>query len=261
MTRPETDSIKNNIPAKGKDWVRILSYGMIVLCFLALLGLLGVMVWRVTNDQPEVYRVVVATDGAPDSLKAYNYLDAEQADSLIGAVKRYDDRLTQKYQCLVEQKEQDSQVFYWGSLIVGVVITVFGWFGFQSFTTIEDKAKRKAKNVAVKEARRTAWKTTKGFLDEEGKKQIDASAQEVLKGEAVEKVKGLVLDGLNDTIEKRMEQYMPASKYDELEKRLEALEKSVIPAIETSVREAVNEVLGKYRRPVNSAPKKKEEEK
>lgn len=144
-----------------KDWVRILSFSIIVACIALLLALLCVMVWRASNNNPDVYRVIVTTDVLPDSLKAYNYMSREQADSLIEVVRSYDEQLTQKYQYLVEQKEQDSQVFYWGSLIVGIVIAVFGWFGFQSFTTIEDKAKSKADEVAKNVARRTAWNETK----------------------------------------------------------------------------------------------------
>ena len=244
-----------------KDWVRILSFGIIVTCIALLLALLCVMVWRASNNNPDVYRVIVTTDVLPDSLKAYNYMSREQADSLIEVVRSYDEQLTQKYQYLVEQKEQDSQVFYWGSLIVGIVIAVFGWFGFQSFTTIEDKAKSRAAKVADKVARRIAWKETKSFLEGEGKKQINTAAQDIYKKETVNEVKSQVMNDLNSTIENRMGQYMPANKYNELEKKIESLETSIKPEIENAVRGALNDLFDKLRKQTKEADKGKEEKK
>lgn len=244
-------------PTQKNDGVRILSFGIIVVCIVLLLALLCVMVWRATNNNPEVYRVIVTSEISPDSLKTHNYIDSEMADSLINAIRNYDEQLTRKYQYLVEQKEQDSQVFYWGSLIVGIVIAVFGWFGFQSFTTIEDKAKRKASVVAS----RAAWTATLKFLKDEGKKQISETAKTNLQEDAINKVKDKVVDKLNTIIEKRMEQYVPLTKVDELDKRMESLENSVIPEIDKAVRNAVTEVLGKYKKNVKSVSNDKEEKK
>ena len=248
MSKPKTYVNNTDYPPKN-DWVRYFSLGIIAICIILLLALMGLMVWRYTNNNPEVYRVIVTSDITPDSLKTYNYMNYEQADSLINAVKDYDAQLIQKYQYLVEQKEQDSQIFYWGSLIVGIVIAVFGWFGFQSFTTIEDKAKKKAENVAKNVAQRTAWRETKNYLTEEGKKLIEKTATENRQEAEVNNIKEQVKDELNTIIENRLKQYMPSNKYDELDKRIESLEKSVIADIDKSVREAVKEVLGKYMKP------------
>lgn len=257
MGKSKSNIINTDEPTQKNDGVRILSFGIIVVCILLLLGLLFVMVWRATNNNPEVYRVIVTSEISPDSLKTHNYLDSEMADSLINAIRNYDEQLTRKYQYLVEQKEQDSQVFYWGSLIVGIVIAVFGWFGFQSFTTIEDKAKRKAGVVA----RRAAWTATQKFLKDEGKKQISETAKTNLQKDVINKVKNQVVDELNTIIEKRMEQYVPLTKVDELDMRMESLENSVIPEIDKAVRDAVTEVLGKYKKNVKSVSNDKEEKK
>jgi len=243
---------KSDYPNHNIDWVRILSFGIIAACVVLLLGLLGLMVWRSSNANPEVNRVILTSDVKLDSLKAFNYIDNKKADSLIKAVKDYDAQLTQKYQYLVEQKEQDTRVFYWGSLIVGIVIAVFGWFGFQSFTTIEDKAKKKAKDVATNVAKRIAWTETKTFLNGEGKKEIIAVANNNLQNDAVQKVKEQVKGELNTIIEARLKQYMPSNKYDELENRIESLEKSIVSDIDKSVRDAVRDVFIKYMKPMKT---------
>ena len=261
MCKRKNSTVGTPDTPKKKDWVRILSFSIIGVCIVLLLALLGLMVWRATNNNPDIYRVIVTHGCVTDSLDTRSYITYEQADSLIKAVKAYDDQLTQKYQYLVEQKEQDSQVFYWGSLIVGIVVAVFGWFGFQSFTTIEDKAKSKAGKVAATVATRTAWKETRDFLKEEGKKQINTAAQSILKEEAVKKVKDLVLDELNTAIENRMNQYMPANKYDELKKKIGTLESTIKPDVEKAAKDAVDELMQKYKKQTKGAEKGKEEEK
>lgn len=254
MGESKSNKINNDFSQKS-DWVRIISFGIIVTCIIMLFALLGLMAWRATKNNPEVYRVIVTTDAQFDSLKTITYMDYEQVDSLINAVKSYDEQLTQKYQYLVEQKEQDNQVFYWGSLIVGIVIAVLGWFGFQSFTTIEDKAKEEAVSVA----KRTAWTKTQKFLKDEGKQLIKKVAKDNLQDDTVSKVKEQVVNELNTIIEKRIEQYIPSSKVDDLDRRMASLEKSVKPEIDKTVNEAMKVMFEKYRRPVKEDSKKKEE--
>lgn len=261
MCESSLNETKSNNSSSGKDYVRILSFGIIVTCIALLLALLCVMVWRASNNNPDVYRVIMTTDVLPDSLKAYNYMSREQADSLIEVVRSYDEQLTQKYQYLVEQKEQDSQVFYWGSLIVGIVIAVLGWFGFQSFTTIEDKAKSMAAKVADKVARRIAWKETKRFLEGEGKNQIKTAAKDNLQKDAVEKTKMQVVNELNSIIDNRLKQFQSSKIVNELEKRLETLENSYKPEIEKTADAAVKKAFEKYRKPMKGELNAKEDQK
>lgn len=240
--------------SQNKDCVRTASYIIIAFCIILLLGLLGLMAYRATRNNPEVYRVIATSDISPDSLRTYSYINYEQLDSLINAVVDYDSQLTQKYQYLVEQKEQDSQVFYWGSLIVGIIVAVFGWFGFQSFTTIEDKAKKKASDIA----KRTAWKASKDFLDEKGKQLVEESAKSNLQEDVIKKVKEQVLSELNSIIEKRIDIHKQDSTISDLEKRIEYLENSVIQEIDKSVREALQDILDKYKKSVKDDLKNKD---
>ena len=140
---------------------------------------------------------------------------------------------------------------------MGIVIAVLGWFGFQSFTSIEDKAKRKASAVAG----RTAWTATQKFLRDEGKAQILEAAKGELQADAVNKVKEQVINELNTIIENRMEQYMPSNKVEELEKHIESLKNSIQPEVDKAVNEMVKKAFEKYRRPLNENSKSKEDKK
>ena len=243
-----------NTPQKA-DLVRVLSFVIIAICIVLLLALLCIMVYRTMRLNPEVHRVIVTTDSLPDSLRAHNSLDYEQADSLIRAIRSYDEQLNQKYQYLIEQKEQNNQIFSWGSLIVGIVVAVFGWFGFQSFSTIEDKAQRKAQSVA----NRTAWKATNQYLKDKAPDQIEDVAKQSLQKKTVEKVKGMVLNELNTIIENRLKLYSPSDRIDAIENRIGTLENSLGARIDDAVDEAVQVIFNKYRRPTKDSSERKEE--
>ena len=58
-----------------------------------------------------------------------------------------------------------------------------------------------------------------------------------------------------------MGQYMPANKYNELEKKIESLETSIKPEIENAVRGALNDLFDKLRKQTKEADKGKEEKK
>lgn len=66
MSKPKTYVNNTDYPPKN-DWVRNFSLGIIAICIILLLALMGLMVWRYTNNNPEVYRVIVTSDITPDS--------------------------------------------------------------------------------------------------------------------------------------------------------------------------------------------------
>lgn len=69
---------------------------------------------------------------ASDSLKMANYLSKEQADSLITIVKRHERELAERYQYALEQKMDQDQYLSFGTFLVGVVLSIFGFFGYKS---------------------------------------------------------------------------------------------------------------------------------
>ena len=66
------------------------------------------------------------------------------------------------------------------------------------------------------------------------------------------------MDELNTIIEERIDIHNQDSNISELEKRIEYLEKSIIPEIDKSVREAIQDILDKYKKSVKDDLKNKE---
>lgn len=79
-----------------------------------------------TCFKPEVQPIRIEIT-ASDSLKKANYLSKEQADSLITIVRRHERELAERYQYALEQKMDQDQYFSFGTFLVGVVLSIFGF--------------------------------------------------------------------------------------------------------------------------------------
>lgn len=228
----------SNFQEDQKDWPAVGSYIIIFTCVILLLVALFVYGYRTFKNTPVVERVIVTTDLAPDSTKEYTYINFSQADSLIQTVKNYDDRLTQKYQYLVEQKEQNSQLFYWGSLIVGLVVAIFGWFGFKSFYSIEKKIAKKS----IDTAKITSRNISSNYWKKEGEKLI-ISAAEKYYHEQVKSLKVKIKDEIATSIENKVEQALTEKGIQQIQERLDQLESEIKRLVDESVENAFDEFL------------------
>lgn len=235
--------VKQNKRQKNTDWIIVGSYIIIFLSVILLLFGVAFLAYRSFTNNPNIIRVVVTADTMPGSIKPCAYISYSQADSLIQTVRNYDNELSQKYQYLVEQKEQDSQLFYWGSLLVGLIIAIFGWFGFKSFNSIEEKAKR----LAISKAQYTARATSRKYLETEGTDIIKTSAQELCNDETMKKLKGQVIEEINGIIEKRLEEYITSNDIAQLTERVGKLETDNKYKIEECVEAVFDDFLEKLK--------------
>lgn len=233
----QNTDIKHN-KRKRKDWTTAGSYIIIFSCVMLLLVGLFFYGYHTFTNNPKVIRVVTTTDMLLDSTKSYTYINYSQADSLIRVIKDYDDKLNQKYQYLIEQKEQNSQLFYWGSLIVGLVVAVFGWFGFKSFYAIENRVTEKAIGTARKNSRDVAsyyWK-------KHGENFIVSAAEKYYK-EQEASLKLNILDEITKSIEKEIDQKLEEKGVLHFQERLDQLESDIKRVIDESVENAFDDFL------------------
>lgn len=86
-------------------------------------------------------------------------------DSLKEIIEHHERVLNEQYQSLIEKKQEDNNWLSISSIIVGIVISVLGFFGFKNFQSIEEKAKGLAEEK------------TKGYLEENLKMMLESSIQ------------------------------------------------------------------------------------
>lgn len=179
---------------------------------LAFIACSGYYFYCSTTNMPSVRKVVVET-AQVDSIGAETACSREQVDSIIKVVKDYELKLDEKYQYLLEKREDDDRFKTWGALLIGLFVSVLGFFGYKSFKDIknhsEEIAKAEAHNIAESVATRQADATATLKTNEYLEQHLDAKITEAMtahyNGEATNVLKQRIMDELRPIIEDMIE--------------------------------------------------------
>ena len=135
---------------------------LIVLCIIALLGafFFSCLLYVKRDVQDVNVRIVMPVD----STGVITVEAMQQAEDLKTELQRHEQLLEDRYKHVLEQKENMNDLLTIGGMFLTVVLALFGFFGYKSMSSIEEKVKKEAK-IAAKE-------TSK----EETKKQFDSYA-------------------------------------------------------------------------------------
>ena len=110
-------------------------------------------------------------------------------DSLNTIMQRREQLLANKYQYVIEKRAIEDSLFSIGSILVGIIIAILGFFGFKSFQTIEEKAHQIAKETAKTTAKETAKSAAKETAKTTAKETAKSAAKETAKTTAKETAK------------------------------------------------------------------------
>ena len=160
---------------------------ILVSCVVAILIVSAVWCCR-TCLKPEIQPIRIEIT-ASDSLRMANYLSKEQADSLITIVKRHERELAERYQYALEQKMDQDQYLSVGTFLVGVVLSIFGFFGYKSIKSIEEKANKDAERAA----KQTSEDVTKSYLDEKLDGKVSIAAEKIFNSIGAETMKSIII--------------------------------------------------------------------
>ena len=164
---------------------------ILISCVLAILFCVCCWVYgafvKVPSFQPIRIEVVES-----DKMLGSNYISKEEADSLISVMKRQERMLEDKYQYALDQKMNEDRYFSIGTFVVGVVISVFGFFGFKSLKSIEEKAKEDSQRLATK----ISEDVTKEYLKQRLQGLVTIESEKILKSSAAESLKKEILDSV-----------------------------------------------------------------
>ena len=71
-----------------------------------------------------------------------------QIDSIISSIKQHENTIKDRYDYVLEQRETSQDYITVGGIFVTVILSIFGFFGYKSFKSIEEDAKQSAKKIA-----------------------------------------------------------------------------------------------------------------
>ena len=116
-------------------------------------------------------------------------------------MQRREQLLANKYQYVIEKRAIEDSLFSIGSILVGIIIAILGFFGFKSFQTIEEKAHQIAKETAKTTAKETAKSAAKETAKTTAKETAKSTAEEVAKIEAQNYLNKNIRSNVNSAIQ------------------------------------------------------------
>lgn len=133
-----------------KTTLEIFSFVLLFLCIVAIL-VCGVLLVK-NNLEQSVIKHEIQLSVVPDTLGMLPKDLYVVVDSLQEYIQMTEQRIADKYEYFLEQKEDENVLFSVGSLFGGIFISILGFFGYKSFKDIETKAEEKASDIASKSA-------------------------------------------------------------------------------------------------------------
>lgn len=172
---------------------------VLISCILAILFCICCWVYGAFIKVPVCHPIRIEVVES-DKMLGSNYISKEEADSLISVIKRQERMMEDKYQYVLDQKMNEDRYFSIGTFVVGVVISIFGFFGFKSLKSIEEKAKEDSQRVATQ----TSEDVTKEYLKQRLQGLITIESEKLLKSSAAESLKKEILDSVYKKIEENI---------------------------------------------------------
>lgn len=215
-----TDKCHSKLECLSSIIVFVLVVGVII-------SSLYFMIFDISRSK-EVSRITIQVE-AVDSLNLQQIYAAEGLDSLIAEVKKYEDRLGEKYQYLIEQKEDDDRFKTWGALVVGVIVSVCSFWGYRSLKDLRSDVKKQTEvDTATK---------INDYLNNNLDGLVRGLLTNALRGDVTDTIKTHVIETLNSdretTISTRIKAVMESDKFD---KQLnDLIKEKVIEVVEDMV--------------------------
>lgn len=147
-----TENSNSKPTLENKDRSLISSLGGILL-FIAAFALIVIAVVFIIKFPKYETATPVYLYVQSDSLGVLTESSETAIDSLMYLVNLQDSALVANYDNLIKQKQEESFIMTFGGLIVSVILAIFGFFGYKSFKSIEDKAINTAEEIVNKKFR------------------------------------------------------------------------------------------------------------
>ena len=191
---------------------------IIVLCIIALLGafFFSCMLY-VKNDVQDISVQIVMP---VDSTGAISTEALLQAEELKAELLRHEHLLEDRYKHVLEQKENLNDLLTIGGMFLTIVLALFGFFGYKSLHSIEEKVKQEAESTAKLTAENASSARFESF---------EHNTRDSLKTDMEKKVK--------ETVDKEMAESKKATK-----EQLEASLKDQIKDVSKKVEDAEEDI-------------------
>ena len=204
----------NNLLDKLGGWL------IFCLCVIMIGGAVLYFVLRPAAPVPNQFTLTVT----PDSTGVVSQDVMQKIDSLADLVKQHNTDVHERYAYMIEQKEHENTLIAIGSILVSIILAIFGFFDYRSFKSIEDKAVNNAREKASSKVN-TEMVSMKKELDKELRGVIDKTFLDEYENRLKQRVSDVLNDVYNETISARLASIQSNSEdLDSIKERLTSAE-------------------------------------
>lgn len=189
---------------------------LIVLCIVGLIGAFVFAGYLYSTSKVQDVNVQIVMN--VDSIGVLSEESKQQVIEMKEELIRHEHLLEDRYKHVLEQKENLNDMITIGGMFMTIVLALFGFFGYKSMTTLEEKVKENAKATAEETATK-ASKVKFEIFEKQTKENLTLSMGQNVK-ETVDKemaefkktAKKQISDNINEQVQ---EVKQKAKDYDE----------------------------------------------
>lgn len=189
---------------------------LIVLCVVGLIGAFVFAGYLYSTSKVQDVNVQIVMN--VDSTGALSEESKQQVIEMKEELIRHEHLLEDRYKHVLEQKENLNDMLTIGGMFMTIVLALFGFFGYKSMTTLEDKVKENAKATAEETATKASKEKFENF-EKQTKENLTQSMGQNVK-ETVDKVmaeyKLIAKKQITDNIDEQIQEVKQKAKdYDD----------------------------------------------
>lgn len=184
----------------------ILAYVMLLLCVL---GIICPFIFQAYNHRSEKVIVVISQE---DTLPISTNIKSIELDSLLQLIEKKEMRLEERYDYVLEQKENEFKWQSYISLIIGIIVSICGFFGYKSIRELKEDVQKDTKSLAERVAKAKATQTAEEIAKNESKIQVQNSLPN--------EVRKYLAENLRPELSKQMNELFRDEMYNSLKSEL-----------------------------------------
>ncbi len=194
---------------------------LIGLCVIGLLCAFGFACYLFVNNNVQDVNVHMVLQ--VDSTGVLSAESLQQAEELKAELVRHEHLLEDRYKHVLEQKENLNDLLTIGGMFLTIILALFGFFGYKSMISLEDKVKSDAKSTAEETARETSKSRFESF-EQDTKSSIEKQVKETV-GKEIAKTKNTTKQQIEATLKNEIK--VVNERVDDAEDSLSGLNSSM----------------------------------
>ena len=142
-------------------------------------------------------------------------------DSIVARFETHEAQLSQKYQYVIEKREEEDNYRNIFMLIFGIAVSTVGFFGYRSFADIEKRAMKVAEEKAEEVAKEQAQKTAKEVAQNTAQNYCSQNVNQLVQSYLAQNLPNEVNSRVNTLFNGEGKEAIVQEVYCELDTRLQ----------------------------------------